>query len=152
MTWAHRLSAGMLGVALAGPAWALSGAAIAVGEAAPDRAQPPITQGAVPPMPQPDSDLLTGVIWLDAPEGSDFARFYPRQALDEHLNGSVVLDCVVGGDGRLNCAVVSEEPVGYGFGEAALAVSREFRAAARTRDGVATAGGRLRRTVRWTLR
>ncbi len=42
--------------------------------------------------------------------------------------GHVVLECTVDTSGRLNdCAVASEDPVGKGFGEAALKLSKSMR-------------------------
>ena len=49
------------------------------------------------------------------------------------------------------CTVTNEDPPGFGFGEATLRISRFFRIAPATRDGVPTSGGRFRTTVRWQL-
>ena len=42
--------------------------------------------------------------------------------------GGVMIECVVDGAGRLmDCKVLSEEPAGPGFGEAALCAARQVR-------------------------
>lgn len=70
-------------------------------------------------------------------------RFYPERALDRGKSGLVVLDCLVGIDGRLACSVASEEPQRWGFGSAALRAAKEFRMAPQLEDGRPTAGGRV---------
>jgi TonB family protein len=95
--------------------------------------------------------FLNNVIWLEQPDGEVFARFYPQAAIARQAEGRVTLDCLVGEVGRLTCTVVSEDPPGLGFGYATLGIASHFRAAPQTRDGVNTAGRRVRRTVRWML-
>jgi hypothetical protein len=51
----------------------------------------------------------------------------------------------------LNCTVTSEDPPGYGFAEATMRITRHFRVAAATRNGQATTGGRIRRTIVWQV-
>jgi TonB family protein len=83
-------------------------------------------------------------IWLEKPTGRDLAAVYPAKALAERLSGEVTIGCRVGRDGRLaDCAVRSEAPIGAGFGEATLAMSRRFRMAARSETGQPTAGARV---------
>lgn len=71
---------------------------------------------SVGPPPQ-----ITDPVWLQRPR--DTARFYPRAAFVQGVEGRVVLDCFVEVSGRLECAVTSETPPGQGFGEAALAIA-----------------------------
>lgn len=87
--------------------------------------------------------LITRPRWLNKPSGATVARFYPERALDRGRSGKVVLDCLVGLDGRLACAVASEEPERWGFGAAALRIAKEFRMAPQLEDGQPTAGGRV---------
>jgi protein TonB len=62
------------------------------------------------------------------PTAEDMAKFYPEKALDVGKEGGAVLRCVVKKDRSLaNCAVASETPQGFGFGDAALQVSKLFR-------------------------
>lgn len=78
-----------------------------------------------PPAPHAESSgpppLITDPVWLQRPR--DTARYYPRAAFVQGVEGRVVLDCLVEVSGRLACAVTSETPPGQGFGEAALAIA-----------------------------
>lgn len=89
-------------------------------------------------------ELVTNPRWLEQPSARDFERHYPRDAAARGLEGRALLECSVLRDGRLNCSLVSEEPAGAGFGDAALRLSSSFRAAPTTVDGVATVGRRVR--------
>lgn len=84
-----------------------------------------------------------GAAWVHVPSSADFARAYPAAARAQHLSGHVVLNCLVLRTQRLRCAVVQEDPPRLGFGRAALQLAREFRIAARTRDGRSTTGGHI---------
>lgn len=72
--------------------------------------------------------------------------FYPAAAQEQGIGGRVTLECLVDGEGRLGCAVTEEAPANMAFGAAALRMSENLRIAPRTRDGVSTEGGRVRRT------
>lgn len=102
------------------------------------------------PAPPPGT-LVIGLMWTQQPTAGDFARLFPVRAMQENVGGRATLDCVVVDEGRLDCTVVSEDPPGYGFGSASLQISRAFRIAPETSDGTPTAGGRLRRTIRWVI-
>jgi TonB family protein len=104
-----------------------------------------------PPPAPPNSSVLTGLVWLERADGSDFVRLYPVRARDNRVSGRATLDCLVGANGALSCTVLSEEPPGYGFGESALQIAREFRLAAQTREGAPTSGGRVRLPIRWVI-
>lgn len=98
-----------------------------------------------PPYAPPDDGTprLQNVVWIERPSGGDFARYYPTLAMEASQSGDVVLDCLIETGGLLSCNLVSEAPEGWEFGAAALSLSRQFRAGPQTRDGVATAGGRV---------
>jgi protein TonB len=62
-----------------------------------------------------------------------------------------MLSCGVEADGAMSgCTIVSEEPVGAGYGAAALEAAAQARLSPRTVEGVA-AGGTVRFTVRFRL-
>ncbi len=88
--------------------------------------------------------------WEHVPSGADFARVYPARAMAQHLSGHVLLNCLILRSQHLRCTVAMEDPRGLGFGAAALRLTREFRIAARTRDGRSTAGGHLRVPLSFT--
>ncbi len=93
----------------------------------------------------PSGTLEIGdVAWVREPNARDFARYFPNRALDTGTSGRVVLDCGIAGNGRLACSVASESPGGYGFGQAALSISRQLRVRGTLPDGSPSAGRRLR--------
>jgi len=104
-----------------------------------------------PPPAPPTPSVITNPQWVERPSGRDFERYYPNRALERGQEGSVTLSCVVAADGRIACTVSREDPTGWGFGEAALRISRHFRMAPATRDGVPTSGGRVNVPIRFNL-
>jgi protein TonB len=95
-----------------------------------------------PPQPPP-APVITNPTWLKQPNGRDFERYYPPRALEREKDGRVVLNCIVGADGRVSCDVSREDPDGWGFGDAALKISKSFQMAPQTVNGQATSGGRI---------
>ena len=93
-----------------------------------------VTQTWRPPSPP----TITHPHWVRRP--SDLSRYYPARALQRGIEGQVVLDCSVSTRGALNCAVASETPANWGFGEAALRISSDYRMVPAMRDGVAVEG------------
>lgn len=94
--------------------------------------------------------LVERVPWATRPNAQSFMRYYPVSALEQGVAGRVVLDCLVGEDGALRCAVAEETPSGQGFGLAALGMSREFRVAA---ESIAeSAGRRVRVPIGFSVR
>jgi protein TonB len=131
----------------------------------PSRPQPPPPQQATlinpeaPPTPtaeillpaEPPATSYLNATFLERPSGRDFERFYPHRALERGVSGRVVLDCNVAANGRLSCAVASEDPAGWGFGDASLRAAQQFRVAPATADGAPTSGGRLRVPMTWQV-
>jgi protein TonB len=65
--------------------------------------------------------------WIVKPEDK-MPKFNPWRARAKGVSGDVLLHCQVAPDSTArNCRIVHESPGGYGFGEAALKVSRYFR-------------------------
>jgi protein TonB len=85
-----------------------------------------------------DRPMIVDPHWLRRPR--DLARYYPRRAVERGIEGEVVLDCLVTVDGALACAVISEAPVNWGLGEAALRIARDHRMAPALREGIAVEG------------
>ena len=76
--------------------------------------------GQAHPQPQADASAPSAT---DAPP-----QFYPDKAQRFEVNGKVVLDCAITSERKLEeCTVVSETPVDYGFGDAALRMSKILR-------------------------
>lgn len=94
--------------------------------------------------------LISAPRWMPT-EGCDDLRFYPKAAQAQGLEGVVSLDCLVADDGRLSCTVVSEEPEGNGFAEAAVQIAACFRMRPVDATGAPTAGGRYRMRMPFRL-
>jgi protein TonB len=155
LVWTQFAIVALIAGATSVPVWAQS----VTDKPTADQSETPTTTTTVTPIPvavdpppaPPNPAVLTGMNWVERPTGQDFARNYPHDALRNNIEGRAILDCLVGADGRLSCIVLSEEPVGQGFGEASLRVARSFRAALQTRDGRTTAGGRARVPITWRI-
>lgn len=101
----------------------------------------------LPPVSGPPE--ITNPRWVRQPR--DLARYYPARALAREQTGSVLLNCRVDVGGALHCSVLSETPVGWGFGDAALRIAQDYRMVPATRDGVAVEG-RYRMRVPFEVR
>jgi protein TonB len=97
-----------------------------------------------PPAPQASRAPAGQVVFTQRPSSRRIAELYPARAQRDGNGGRVQLDCVVRGDLALSCAVSSESPAGMGFGQAALAASRGYRAQASLSNGEIAAGSRTR--------
>ncbi len=60
------------------------------------------------------------------PSARDFRDTYPAQALAAGVEGLVRLDCLITEHYKLDCAIQSETPTGYGFGPAALRLAQLY--------------------------
>lgn len=108
---------------------------------------------AATPAPAPAApSVITQPSWLRKPSGDQLLNAYPARALRADVPGSATLRCAVRLDGSLTgCAVLSETPGGYGFGRAALGLSRHFRMNPGAVDGHSIDGARVDVGVRFTL-
>ncbi|MBX3430722.1 MAG: energy transducer TonB [Hyphomonadaceae bacterium] len=104
--------------------------------------------GFLPPV-EPGPSEITNPRWLRQPR--DLASYYPSRALAHDITGQVVLDCLVRTSGALDCSVSSETPSNWGFGQAALRISSDYRMVPAMRDGQAVEG-RYRMRVPFEVR
>jgi protein TonB len=88
--------------------------------------------------PGPRIETITRPHWLRRP--SNLQSYYPRRALQNEINGDVMLDCLVAITGALRCSVISETPEQWGFGAAALRIAGDYRMEPAIRNGVAVEG------------
>jgi protein TonB len=88
--------------------------------------------------PTPGPRDIADPRWLRRPSNLD--AYYPTRARERGREGQVVLDCLVGTDGGLTCAVISESPANWGFADAALAIARDHRMAPALQDGAPVIG------------
>jgi len=79
--------------------------------------------------------------FVAGPKPDDIKAAYPKAAHDQKISGDATLACVAGADGRLNdCVIFKEDPVGHGFGAAALLLVGKERIKTRDASGVSVAG------------
>ena len=123
---------------LAGAAWA-----------APDETRP--NDPAVIDGPElPVEGVISNPDWIQTPNGDDFANFYPKLASALGIGGRAVAHCSVSALGLLeNCSIVSETPLGMGFGAATLAMMSRFHMRPRTVDGAPVSGGTINIPIRF---
>lgn len=116
--------------------------------------------GARPPAQAPDDIALAApnqagsrsvgggrLIWVAQPSSQLLSQLYPRRARQEIVDGGATLDCVVLANLTADCRVVSERPVGYAFGEAALRASHALRVGPARTDGSPATGAHSQVTV-----
>ncbi len=97
--------------------------------------------------------VITQPNWAQQPQGGIPGSGYPRAALAAQVESAlVILECRVGDGGRLTgCSAARETPAGYGFGEAAVALSSGFVMSLWGDDGLPTVGAMVRVPVRYRL-
>lgn len=84
----------------------------------------------------PAAPVRTGASWVFKPGTEEMRPYNPPLARNEDVNGRVLLSCRVLRTGHVtDCTVMKEGPRGYGFGKAALEVSRMFVLRPPTLDG-----------------
>lgn len=93
----------------------------------------PISDTGAAGLGPPQPEIITRPRWVRTP--SALQGYYPRRALTRGVEGDVVLDCLVSTAGSLGCRVVSETPDTWGFGEAALRISRDYQMVPAMRAG-----------------
>jgi protein TonB len=100
---------------------------------------------------------FTGAAWAHLPAAPPPAAAAPaatslavqQQAAADPAMAQVVLDCMVADQGAVkDCAIVSEEPAGSGYGAAALQMASQFRLTLKADGGVAVPGQRLSIPIR----
>ena len=79
------------------------------------------------------------------PTREDLAPLYPAKAATERKDGAATMSCRVMRDGGLSaCWIVAEVPPGYGFGQAAIALSKLLKGKPATLNGQPIDGAEIR--------
>jgi len=85
------------------------------------------------------------------PSAAQVQAAYPARALDNQIEGDASMDCLVTADGKLaGCRIASENPAGFGFGQAALDLAADYVMRPRYLDGEPSGGAEVRLGVRFT--
>ena len=80
------------------------------------------------------------------------APVYPERAQRMEVSGRAELSCTVTERGTVSgCSVVSEDPSGQDFGNAALKLTRYFKMRPQTRDGQPVGGAKINIPIRFVI-
>lgn len=92
--------------------------------------------------------------WVALPTPAQFQGVFPDAASKAGvLKAKAVMDCTVTATGGLaDCKLVSEDPAGYGLGQAILPLARAFRLKIWTADGQPVVGGVVRAPIRYDMK
>lgn len=84
-------------------------------------------------------------IWIQQIKADAIPKLFPEAAIKAGYKvGRASVECAVAADGTLTgCATVTEDPAGYGFGEAALVVAGVMRMSPWTKQGAPAEGARI---------
>jgi len=103
------------------------------------------TRAQTPPVP-----VITNPDWLRKPTADEMLAVWPAEAARRGRGGKATISCIVNVTGALQaCTVVSEDPPGSGFGQAAIMLAGAFKMKPMKVDGKAVAGGTVRIPVLW---
>lgn len=106
---------------------------------------------ATPPLPKPPS-VIARPDWLRKPTPAQMMGAYPDRALRQNMSGTARLSCKVTVTGAVrDCVVLSETPSEYGFGNAALRVSKNFKMKPQTVDGQVVDGATVQIPLSFNL-
>lgn len=116
-----------------------------------ETAETAVSEPLLAPVAEVSTLAFQSINWLDEPSGRDLGRLFPRRALEAGMSGRVLLSCMIERRGRLSCRVSNEDPVGHGFGDAALRLSRGYRASPQTAEGQPTEGREIELPINFAV-
>ena len=107
---------------------------------------------ASPAPPPPRPSVVTNPDWVSRPNGDEVNSVYPDRAQRMGVSGRAELSCTVTEKGTVTgCSVVSEDPSGQEFGNAALKLTRYFKMRPQQRDGQPVGGAKVTIPIRFTI-
>ena len=90
--------------------------------------------------------------WIESgPSAANVQDAYPGPAYAAGVEGLVMLVCTIQQNRRLACVVDREAPQGYGFGDAALRLSRMIVAKSLVNDPRLLVGSRIAVPIRFAV-
>jgi TonB family protein len=101
---------------------------------------------------QGQTKTITRPDWQQLPTAESLAEHYPQAGRMLDIEGYARVSCTVAASGALtDCKVDFEAPKDLGFGQAALAMSSEFRMRPQLVNGQPVAGGTVTVPIRFKL-
>lgn len=102
---------------------------------------------------QPVSPTYVKAQWASYPTGEAALNYYPARAYDQEIEGEALVECTFNALGKITaCAVLSENPAKYGFGQAtADLLVKHARAKPQTANGALRDGDKMKIRYRWSL-
>lgn len=133
------------------PEWPAAPPAPILPMVAPSTSIPVVVAPPYPEPPRPKApSVITNPQWITRPAADDYAKYYPREALQLGVSGHTSMECTIRDNGTLeNCHVLSETPAGQGFGSAVLRLASKFRMQTSTVDGQPVGGARVVIPISW---
>ena len=101
----------------------------------------------------PPPDNLQEPIWIRSMDPASLVKIFPPAATKAGVTtGRANVACSVAADGTLaDCSVRSEDPTGFGFGEAAKVIARALQMSPWTKLGEPVEGGKVILPIRMVL-
>jgi TonB family protein len=104
-------------------------------------------QPQAPRVRRPNAAVITNPDWVHKPSPDEFSSHWPAGVSE---GGVAKIECEVTTQGTLTgCVVLGEEPLGKGFGKAALEIAQYFRMKPKTIDGKPVGGGTFQTNIRF---
>ncbi|WAC48474.1 energy transducer TonB [Asticcacaulis sp. SL142] len=102
---------------------------------------------------QPAASPYVKAQWASYPTGEAALSYYPKRALDGEVEGEALVECTFNALGKITaCAVLSENPAKYGFGQATVnLLVAHARAKPQTANGALRDGDKMKIRYRWSL-
>ncbi len=96
--------------------------------------------------------IITNPTIISPPNSRQLLKAYPKRAYFSGIAGGAKMECEVTVSGSLaNCAIKSEAPEAWGFGDAALKLAPYFVMKPQTENGKPVGGGKVIIPLNWNM-